>query len=99
MQLWIHKECAILGWGNSYDDKRWIRRKRGEAMADQELTPEELSKFGRYMAAQRRVVEGTCDVCGKQFSGTTKRRYCSNRCAVRAHRERLKQHSEVSGSE
>jgi predicted nucleic acid-binding Zn ribbon protein len=47
--------------------------------------------LGRYMAKSRRIVEGTCEVCNKGFTGTTKRRYCSNTCAVRAHRERQRQ--------
>jgi hypothetical protein len=42
--------------------------------------------LARALAARRRKVEGTCVVCGTQFEGTTKRRYCSNRCAKRASR-------------
>ncbi len=55
------------------------------------ITKEELSRLGRYMARSRRIVEGTCEVCGKTFEGTTKRKYCSNTCSVRAHRERQRQ--------
>ena len=57
-------------------------------MTNDKMTKEELSRFGKYLASSRRIVEGTCEVCGKSFQGTTKRRYCSNTCVVRAHRER-----------
>jgi hypothetical protein len=56
-----------------------------------ELTQEELSRFGKYMASRRRTVEGECEICGKPTKGTTKRRYCSNTCAARAYRERRRQ--------
>ena len=55
------------------------------------ITKDELSRLGRYMAASRRIVDGTCEVCGKTFTGTTKRRYCSNSCVVRAHRARVRE--------
>lgn len=55
----------------------------------QEFTQE----LGRQLAIARRTVKGTCEICGKPFTGTTKRRYCSNRCAVRAHRARKSQAS------
>ncbi len=85
MELWGSRSCGILRQDSGYNDL-------GDRVMDNEqLTPEELSKYGRYMAAQRRVVEGVCEVCGKQFSGTAKRRYCSNRCAVKAHRQRKAQ--------
>jgi hypothetical protein len=42
--------------------------------------------LARTLAARRRIVDGTCEVCGIPFRGTAKRRYCSHRCAVRAHR-------------
>ena len=50
--------------------------------------PEELyvTELARALAARRRVVEGNCEVCGTLFRGTAKRRYCSHRCAVKAHR-------------
>jgi hypothetical protein len=44
------------------------------------------SELARALAARRRVIEGTCDVCGTSFKGTAKKRYCSHRCAVKAHR-------------
>jgi hypothetical protein len=58
---------------------------------EDQITKEELSRLGRYMARSRRIVKGNCEVCGTEFEGTTKRRYCSNRCAVRAHRERQRE--------
>jgi hypothetical protein len=56
-----------------------------------EITPEELSRLGRYMAQSRRIVPGVCEVCGKSFEGTTKRRFCSNACRVKAHRMNKRQ--------
>ncbi len=44
------------------------------------------SELGRALAANRRLVEGTCAVCGKPFSGTAKRMYCSTLCAAKAYR-------------
>lgn len=46
----------------------------------------ERSEAARLLAAQREVVSGTCEVCGKEFTGTKKRRYCSSRCALRGWR-------------
>jgi hypothetical protein len=57
-------------------------------MSSDEITKEELSRFGRFLASRRRTVEGECEVCGKATKGTTKRRYCSNTCAARVYRER-----------
>ena len=63
------------------------------------LTWEEFThELGRQLAIARRTVHGTCEVCGKPFVGTTKRRYCSNKCVVRAHRARLR-HEAKSGSQ
>ena len=55
-------------------------------MAD-ELTPTEM---GRALAAMRQTVTGGCVVCGKEFTGTAKRRHCSNTCAAKAYRDRHK---------
>ncbi len=60
-------------------------------MDDNQIGPEELSKFGRYLASRRPIVEGVCEICGKPFQGTTKRRYCSNTCAQRAVRQRQRE--------
>lgn len=48
----------------------------------------ELSEIARRLAAQRRIVEGNCEVCGKPFVGTRKKRYCSHTCAQRAYDQR-----------
>ena len=45
----------------------------------------ELSEFGRALAAARRIVEGTCEMCGKPIKGTRRRRYCGHTCAQRAY--------------
>jgi hypothetical protein len=47
-----------------------------------ELTGSEL---GRRLAAQRRIVEGECVICGNRFEGTRKKRFCSHRCAQKDH--------------
>jgi hypothetical protein len=50
--------------------------------------PENTSptEAARQLAAMRRIVDGYCIVCGTPIRGTTKKRYCSNRCAKRASR-------------
>ncbi len=50
-----------------------------------ELTASELA---RALAAQRRRLPKTCAVCGREFVGMTKSRYCSNACRVHAYQER-----------
>lgn len=55
---------------------------------DEDQLREAARAFGRLNAAKRRIVELTCAVCGTPIAGTLKRRYCSNRCAVRAFRQR-----------
>jgi len=55
----------------------------GTGHMDEELARE----AARFWASRRRKVKGTCVVCGKPFEGTTKRRYCSHRCADRAYRQ------------
>jgi succinate dehydrogenase/fumarate reductase-like Fe-S protein len=42
----------------------------------------------RTLAARRACVSGECSVCGNAIQGTRRRRYCCNRCAARAYRER-----------
>ena len=53
---------------------------------DKEHEKGSATELARALAARRRIVEGKCDVCGTPFRGTAKRRYCSHKCAVRAHR-------------
>lgn len=50
------------------------------------------SQAARTLASMRHRVEGDCVVCGAEFTGTLKRRYCSHVCAQRAYWSR-KQHS------
>ncbi len=54
------------------------------AMTDEEI----LSVAGRLRAAKRRTVERTCEICGTRFEGIASRRYCSDRCRMRASRAR-----------
>jgi hypothetical protein len=55
---------------------------------DQDRTRELLREAGRQIAAHRQIVTTRCEVCGKEITGTLKRRYCSNACRVRAFRQR-----------
>jgi hypothetical protein len=50
------------------------------------MSDEEISHAARQLAAQRRRVVVTCSECGTQFTATSRRRYCSNTCNVRAWR-------------
>ncbi len=50
----------------------------------------DVSEAGRALAAKRRIVEGACEVCGKPFTGTRKRKYCSHACTQRAYYARTK---------
>ena len=61
------------------------------AAMNDDLLREAARALGRRGAASRRIVERTCAVCGVPIQGIMKRRYCSNTCAVRAHRERRRQ--------
>ncbi len=45
----------------------------------------ELSELARRLASQRRIVEGTCEICGTPFTGTRKKRFCSHNCAQKAY--------------
>jgi ribosomal protein L34E len=44
------------------------------------------TELARALAARRRVEKKECLVCGQPFTGIAKKRYCSGRCATRAHR-------------
>ncbi len=57
-------------------------------MEDLEALREALRRAGRYYAGLRRRVRGKCAVCGAEFVGTTRRMYCSLRCAQKAYRQR-----------
>ncbi len=43
------------------------------------------SEAARILASVRRRVTGICAFCGKPFSGTVRRTYCSPRCCWRAY--------------
>jgi hypothetical protein len=45
----------------------------------------EASDLARRLAARRRIVSGNCEICGKPFTGTRKKRYCSHACAQKAY--------------
>lgn len=47
-----------------------------------------VREAGRRFAALREIVAIRCLVCGRETSGTKRRRYCSDACRVRASRER-----------
>ncbi len=46
-----------------------------------------LRTAARLSASRRRRVRTTCAVCGREVEGTTRRRYCSNACKLRAARQ------------
>ncbi len=48
----------------------------------------ESSEAARLLASRRPVGTVTCEECGLVFQGTSRRRYCSNTCNVRAWRRR-----------
>jgi hypothetical protein len=45
----------------------------------------EVSEMARRLAAQRQIVEGQCEICGRPFTGTRKKRFCSHNCAQKAY--------------
>ena len=67
-------------------------------MAANEVTKEDISRIMRHVSHQRPIVKGKCVVCGAEFQGTTKRRYCSNKCSMRASRERGKKRDNQEGA-
>lgn len=52
---------------------------------------DELSELARRLAGQRRIIESTCEVCGKVITGTTRKRYCSHAHRQAAYYARQKQ--------
>ena len=53
------------------------------------MTDEEVASAAAHRAAgRRRRVTKACEVCGTTFEGLSQRRYCSDRCRVRASRLR-----------
>jgi hypothetical protein len=57
---------------------------------DEMVTTEEgiLSEAARIRASRRRRFVKHCEVCGKPFEGIVQRRFCSDRCRMRAARGR-----------
>jgi hypothetical protein len=51
----------------------------------------DISEIARQLASRRHIVEGNCEICGKPFTGTRKRRYCSNVCTQKAYDRRKAQ--------
>ncbi len=67
-------------------------------LRDLSVELEIVRQMARYWAAQRRQVPGRCAVCGAEFVATTRRMYCSNRCAVRAYRQRKRGQQDGQGA-
>ncbi len=58
-----------------------------------------VGDHGRALAAARRIVESTCEMCGKPIRGTRKRKYCSHACAQRAYYRRQTRRAEPVGED
>jgi endogenous inhibitor of DNA gyrase (YacG/DUF329 family) len=54
-------------------------------MSASELTASELA---RALAARRKKERKNCAICGLQMVGTSRRQYCSTRCANRVYWDR-----------
>lgn len=52
---------------------------------------DQTTAAARTLAARRKRIEKTCEVCQKSIEGIARRRYCSNTCAVRASRGRRRE--------
>jgi hypothetical protein len=50
--------------------------------------PDDPSDLGRRLVKARRVVQCTCRVCRKTFTGAPHRRFCSDRCRWHHYRHR-----------
>ncbi len=53
--------------------------------SDKSTKDSDISELARRLAAQRRIVEGMCEICGTPFIGTRKKRYCSHNCAQKSY--------------
>lgn len=57
------------------------------------MTLSDRSEVGRALVSFRRREQRVCVVCGKEFEGTVRATYCSNRCKsldyYRTHREAI----------
>ncbi len=45
---------------------------------------------GAALAAKRKIVTHTCPVCGEDFEGTLRAKFCSNRCKQKDKNDRSK---------
>jgi endogenous inhibitor of DNA gyrase (YacG/DUF329 family) len=65
----------------------------------EDRTQEELrSDLGRALQSLRQRVPGVCIVCGTPFEGTTKRKFCSHKCAAADSRRRLSRREKQGSS-
>ena len=63
---------------------------RENALADQTVPAKPLglsSASARRLAGARASVKGNCQACGREFKGTTRRRFCSSRCRLASFRQ------------
>src|SRR5687768_1911137 len=85
----IHKPMGMVYYNsNSINNGGQMEKESKGAAA--EITGADLSKFGKYLSAQRRQVEGVCPICGTKFTGTAKKKYDKHSCAVIASRRKRK---------
>src|SRR5262245_10791223 len=77
----------MLQWGSGVPSWDPTRPDRGGVMATR---PKKMtaSEWARAAAAAREQVTGHCAVCGAEVTGTKKRAYCSQRCAMSVYRQR-----------
>ncbi len=54
-----------------------------------------LSEAGKALVSARRLVDGRCPICGDQFLGIKRRKYCGPVCNMRAYRARKKVKGEI----
>lgn len=48
----------------------------------------DTSEAARQLAAQRKWERRICEVCGAAFEGTTRAKFCSTACKLKAYRRR-----------
>ena len=49
-----------------------------------------MTNPGKQLQSLRKIVNGSCVVCEREFAGYVGKKYCSNRCAQRAKYQRNK---------
>ena len=60
-------------------------------MYNHDMSDPSFTEMGRRLAALRKQVASQCVICGTPIVGTTKKRYCSNRCRVEAYVRRKRE--------